>query len=76
MLEFRSCIEEVISGLDNVVSTMKKGEVAMLTISPEHGFGDVKTHRDLVVVPPNSKHSKLASRFGNFCTAWFLVSID
>lgn len=54
LLESRSCTEEVISGLDKVVSTMKKGEVALVTISPEHGFGDVETKGDLAVVPPNS----------------------
>ncbi|KAH9297279.1 hypothetical protein KI387_028961, partial [Taxus chinensis] len=46
--------EQVISGLDKAVTTMKKGEVALITIYPEYGFGNVEVQRDLAVVPPNS----------------------
>ena len=49
-----SKIEQVIPGLDKAVSTMHKGELALITISPEYGFGDVETKRALAVVPPNS----------------------
>lgn len=33
---------------------MKKGEVALITIYPEYGYGIVDIQRDLAVVPPNS----------------------
>lgn len=33
---------------------MKKGEVALLTIPPEHAFGSNESKQDLAVVPPNS----------------------
>ncbi|ESQ29577.1 hypothetical protein EUTSA_v10024088mg [Eutrema salsugineum] len=43
--------EQVISGLDKAVTTMKRGEKAVLTISPEYGFGNVEVQRDLAKVP-------------------------
>lgn len=46
--------EQVIAGLDRAVGTMKKGELALLTVAPDYGFGDVETKRDLATVPPNS----------------------
>ncbi|XP_024521648.1 70 kDa peptidyl-prolyl isomerase [Selaginella moellendorffii] len=52
--EFKTDEEQVIDGLDKAVATMKKGEVAVVTIGPEHGFGDVDTQRDLALVPANS----------------------
>ncbi|CAM6089988.1 unnamed protein product [Calypogeia fissa] len=54
LFEFVTDEEEVIPGLDKVVSTMKKGELALITISPQYAFGDVETKRELAVVPPNS----------------------
>lgn len=33
---------------------MKKGEHAVLTISPEYGFGNTEVIRDLAKVPPSS----------------------
>lgn len=33
---------------------MKKGEVALLTISPEYAFGSSETHQELAKVPSNS----------------------
>ena len=47
-------IEQVIDGLDKTVASMKKGEVAVVRISPEYGFGGAETKRDLGTVPPNS----------------------
>lgn len=47
-------IEQVIDGLDKTVASMKKGEVAVVRISPEYGFGGAETKRDLATVPPNS----------------------
>lgn len=44
----------MILGLDKAVASMNKGEVALVTIPPEYGFGDVETKRALAVVPPNS----------------------
>ncbi|XWS24094.1 hypothetical protein CRYUN_Cryun28dG0071400 [Craigia yunnanensis] len=53
-LEFITDEEQVIPGLDRAAATMKKGEQALLTISPEYGFGSDVTERDLSVVPPCS----------------------
>ncbi|KAE8668763.1 Peptidyl-prolyl cis-trans isomerase FKBP65 [Hibiscus syriacus] len=46
--------EQVIDGLDKAAMTMKKGEIALLTIAPEYAFGSSKSKQDLAVVPPNS----------------------
>lgn len=46
--------EQVIAGLDRAVMTMKKGELGLLTIKPEYGFGIAEVKRDLAVVPPCS----------------------
>lgn len=48
-------VEQVIAGLDRAAATMKKGECAILTITPEYGFGSGEVKRDLAVVPPFSK---------------------
>ncbi|KAM0935825.1 putative peptidylprolyl isomerase [Dioscorea sansibarensis] len=53
-LEFRTDEEQVIDGLDQAVLTMKKGEVALLTIPAEHAFGATESKQDLATVPPNS----------------------
>lgn len=34
--------------------TMKKGEVALLTIAPEYAFGTTGSQQELAVVPSNS----------------------
>ncbi|KAK6116041.1 hypothetical protein DH2020_008310 [Rehmannia glutinosa] len=39
--------EQVIAGLDRAVSTMKKNECAIITISPEYGFGSTGVNPDL-----------------------------
>jgi FK506-binding protein 4/5 len=44
----------VIDVLDIAVMTMKKGEVALLTIAPEYAFGSSESLQELAVVPPNS----------------------
>lgn len=54
LFEFVTDEEQVILGLDKAVASMNKGEVALVTIPPEYGFGDVETKRALAVVPPNS----------------------
>lgn len=54
LFEFVTDEEQVILGLDKAVTSMNKGEVALVTIPPEYGFGDVETKRALAVVPPNS----------------------
>lgn len=46
--------EQVIDGLDRAVLTMKKGEVAHLTIAPEYAFGSSESQQELAVVPANS----------------------
>ncbi|GJX65009.1 FKBP-type peptidyl-prolyl cis-trans isomerase domain-containing protein [Tanacetum coccineum] len=45
---------EVVDGLDRGVKTMKKGEVASLTIHPEYVFGSTELHQESVTVPANS----------------------
>ncbi|XP_010247134.1 PREDICTED: peptidyl-prolyl cis-trans isomerase FKBP62-like isoform X1 [Nelumbo nucifera] len=52
--EFKTDDEQVIDGLDRAVMTMKKGEVALVTIAPEYGFGSSESKQQLAVVPPNS----------------------
>ncbi|PNY03269.1 peptidyl-prolyl cis-trans isomerase fkbp62-like protein [Trifolium pratense] len=54
LFEFKTDEEQVIDGLDRAVITMKKGEVALLTIAPEYGFGSSESQQELAVVPPNS----------------------
>lgn len=34
--------------------TMKKGEVAFLTVAPEYAFGSSESKQELAIVPPNS----------------------
>ncbi|KAJ1377868.1 Tetratricopeptide-like helical domain superfamily, partial [Sesbania bispinosa] len=46
--------EQVIAGLDRAVSTMKKGERAIISIHPDYAFGNVEVRRDLAIVPPGS----------------------
>ncbi|CAK9309842.1 unnamed protein product [Citrullus colocynthis] len=52
--EFKTDEEQVIDGLDKAVVTMKKGEIALLTIAPEYAFGSPESQQDLAIVPPNS----------------------
>ncbi|XP_009602562.1 peptidyl-prolyl cis-trans isomerase FKBP62 [Nicotiana tomentosiformis] len=54
LFEFKTDEEQVIDGLDRAVMTMKKGEVALLTIAPEYAFGSSESKQDLAVIPPNS----------------------
>ena len=46
--------EQVIDGLDKAVKTMKKGELAVITIQPEYAFGSSESQQELAVVPANS----------------------
>ncbi|XP_010552023.1 PREDICTED: peptidyl-prolyl cis-trans isomerase FKBP65-like [Tarenaya hassleriana] len=52
--EFKTDEEQVIEGVDMAVMSMKKGEVAFVTISPEYAFGSSESQQELAVVPPNS----------------------
>ncbi|KAJ9565104.1 hypothetical protein OSB04_001070 [Centaurea solstitialis] len=52
--DFKADEEQVIDGLDRAVMTMKKGEVALLTIEPEYAFGSAGSKQELAVVPPNA----------------------
>lgn len=36
------------------MTSMKKGEVALLTIAPEYAFGSAESKQELATVPPNS----------------------
>ncbi|KAG4931550.1 hypothetical protein JHK86_048511 [Glycine max] len=47
-------VEQVITGLDRAVATMKKGERAIISIHPDYAFGDVEVRRDIAIVPPGS----------------------
>nr|GMD84380.1 peptidyl-prolyl cis-trans isomerase FKBP62-like [Ipomoea batatas] len=51
---FEFTIDEVIDGLDKAVKTMKKGEIAVVTIQPEYAFGSSESPQELAVVPGNS----------------------
>ncbi|KAL0451916.1 UNVERIFIED_CONTAM: Peptidyl-prolyl cis-trans isomerase FKBP65 [Sesamum latifolium] len=46
--------DQVIEGLDRAIKTMKKGEVALITIQPEYAFGPSESPQELAVVPGNS----------------------
>nr|ABK95085.1 unknown [Populus trichocarpa] len=52
--EFKIDEEQVIDGLDRTVKTMKKGEVALVTIQPEYAFGRSESQQDLATVPVNA----------------------
>ncbi|XP_024983028.1 peptidyl-prolyl cis-trans isomerase FKBP62-like [Cynara cardunculus var. scolymus] len=52
--EFKIDEEQVIDGLDRGVKTMKKGEVALLTIHPEYAFGSIESHQESATIPANS----------------------
>ncbi|KAH6765817.1 rotamase FKBP 1 [Perilla frutescens var. hirtella] len=54
LFEFKTDEEQVINGLDKAVITMKKGEVALVTISPDYAFGSSESQQELGKVPPNS----------------------
>ncbi|KAI7988806.1 Peptidyl-prolyl cis-trans isomerase FKBP62 [Camellia lanceoleosa] len=54
LFEFKTDEEQVIEGLDIAVMTMKKGEIALLTVAPKYAFGSSESYRELAVVPPNS----------------------
>lgn len=54
LFEFKVDEEQVIEGLDRGVKTMKKGEMAVLTIQPEYAFGQSESSQELAVVPQNS----------------------
>lgn len=49
-----SCADEVVPGLDETFASMKKGEVCIVQIPPEYGFGDEQKQCDLALVPANS----------------------
>ncbi|KAL6188890.1 hypothetical protein ACLB2K_040281 [Fragaria x ananassa] len=52
--EFKIDEEQVIDGLDRAVKSMKKGEVALVTIQPEYAFGSSESTQELAIVPANS----------------------
>lgn len=52
--EFKVDEEQVIEGLDRAVKTMKKGEIALLTVQPEYAFGPSESPQELAVVTGNS----------------------
>jgi FK506-binding protein 4/5 len=54
LFEFKTDEEQVIEGLDRAVTTMKKGEAALLTVAPEYAFGSSESKQELAVVPPDS----------------------
>ncbi|KAI7748092.1 hypothetical protein M8C21_026102 [Ambrosia artemisiifolia] len=54
LFEFKTDEEQVIEGLDRAVMSMKKGEVATLTVAPEYAFGSTESKQELATIPPNS----------------------
>ncbi|KAH1047022.1 hypothetical protein J1N35_037806 [Gossypium stocksii] len=54
LFEFKIDEEQVIDGLDKAVKTMKKGELALITVQPEYAFGSSESQQELAVVPANS----------------------
>ncbi|KAH7573362.1 hypothetical protein ACOSP7_006991 [Xanthoceras sorbifolium] len=54
LFEFKVDEEQVIDGLDRAVKTMKKGEISLVTIQPEYGFGPFDSQQDLAIVHANS----------------------
>ncbi|WVZ75369.1 hypothetical protein U9M48_023427 [Paspalum notatum var. saurae] len=52
--EFKTDEDQVIEGLDKAVLSMKKGEVALVTIPPHHAFGANESNQDMAIVPPHS----------------------
>ncbi|KAI8002676.1 Peptidyl-prolyl cis-trans isomerase FKBP62 [Camellia lanceoleosa] len=44
LFEFKTDEEQVIEGLDIAVMTMKKEEIALLTVAPEYAFGSSESH--------------------------------
>ncbi|CAO2822434.1 unnamed protein product [Amaranthus hypochondriacus] len=54
LFEFKVDEEQVIDGLDRSVKTMKKGEIALLTIQPEYAFGASESQQELATVPANA----------------------
>ncbi|CAH2080423.1 unnamed protein product [Thlaspi arvense] len=52
--EFKVDEEQVIDGLDRAVKTMKKGEIALVTIEPNYAFGSSESCQELAVIPANS----------------------
>ncbi|KAH9679940.1 peptidylprolyl isomerase [Citrus sinensis] len=54
LFEFKIDEEQVIDGLDRAVKTLKKGEVALVTIEPEYAFGSCSSEKELAIVPANS----------------------
>ncbi|CAH9119388.1 unnamed protein product [Cuscuta epithymum] len=52
--EFTTDEEQVVTGLDRAVATMKEGEHAIVTVKSEYGFGSNAVKCDLATVPPSS----------------------
>ncbi|PIA29456.1 hypothetical protein AQUCO_06000064v1 [Aquilegia coerulea] len=46
--------EQVVAGLDRAVATMKKGELASVTVQPGYGYGSTEVKRELAAIPPSS----------------------
>ncbi|KAI3944249.1 hypothetical protein MKW98_016479, partial [Papaver atlanticum] len=47
-------VKLLMDGFYKAVMTVKKGEVALVTIMPEYAFGSSESHQELAVVPPGS----------------------
>ncbi|XP_026393364.1 70 kDa peptidyl-prolyl isomerase-like isoform X1 [Papaver somniferum] len=53
-LEFVTDEDQVIAGLDLAAATMKKGELSIVTVKPDYGFGSTEVKKDLAIVHPCS----------------------
>jgi len=49
-----SCAGEIVPGLEETIATMKKGEICIVQIPPDYGFGNEEMQCDSALVPANS----------------------
>ncbi|KAF5187090.1 Peptidyl-prolyl cis-trans isomerase fkbp62, partial [Thalictrum thalictroides] len=46
--------EKVVAGLDRAVATMRKGELAIVTVQPDYGYGSTEVRQELAAIPASS----------------------
>ncbi|RZC51835.1 hypothetical protein C5167_020258 [Papaver somniferum] len=54
VLKYGHKVKLLMDGFDKAVMTVKKGELALVTIMPEYAFCSLGSHQELAVVPPGS----------------------
>ncbi|MQL93463.1 hypothetical protein Taro_026118 [Colocasia esculenta] len=53
-LQFVIDEEQVITGLDQAAARMEKGEISLVTVKPEYGYGNNEVKRHLAAVPASA----------------------